>query len=85
MRGGRKPYNPRGYNFRIAFNELSEQTGVSKKALKTMFKDNTYTWHECNDMKTMIMMPSEINLYFGHMGGVGEINLRTDIKQGKVK
>ncbi len=85
MRGGRKPKDPRPYNFSIAFGELSMQTGVSKKALRKMVKDNDYTWHECNDMKTMIMVPSKINLYFGHMGGVGEINLLTDIKQGKVK
>ena len=34
-----------------------------------------YTWHECNDMKTMHLIPYYINDYFGHMGGVGEINL----------
>ena len=34
-----------------------------------------YTWHECNDMITMQLIPSVINDYFGHMGGVGEINL----------
>ena len=34
-----------------------------------------YTWHECNDMKTMQLIPYYINNYFGHMGGVGEINL----------
>ncbi len=28
-----------------------------------------------NDMKTMLMIPFDINNYFGHLGGVGEINL----------
>lgn len=34
-----------------------------------------FTLHECNDMKTMQMIPYEINKYFKHFGGVGEINL----------
>jgi RHS repeat-associated protein len=34
-----------------------------------------YTWHECNDMKTMQLIPFDINDYFDHFGGVGEINL----------
>ncbi len=38
-------------------------------------KGMNYTWHECNDMTTMQLIPSAINDYFGHMGGVGEINL----------
>ena len=32
------------------------------------------TWHELNDVKTMQLVPSEINRKFGHLGGVGEIN-----------
>lgn len=32
------------------------------------------TWHELNDVKTMQLVPTEINSEFGHPGGVGEIN-----------
>ena len=42
-----------------------------------------YTLHECNDMKAMQLIPSEINKYFGHMGGVGEINLYFELFSSK--
>jgi hypothetical protein len=31
-----------------------------------------YSWHERNDMKTCDLVPTAINDYFGHLGGVGE-------------
>lgn len=37
-------------------------------------RENHYSWHECNDMKTCQLVPTEINDYFGHLGGVGECN-----------
>lgn len=36
---------------------------------------NNLTWHELNDGKTVQLVPSEINSSFGHLGGVGEINV----------
>lgn len=36
-------------------------------------EDNGLTWHECNDMETMQMIPEPINRDFGHLGGVGEV------------
>ena len=36
-------------------------------------RDNGLTWHECNDMETMQMIPEAINADFGHLGGVGEV------------
>ena len=35
-------------------------------------RENGYSWHECNDRKTCQLVPTEINDYFGHFGGVGE-------------
>ncbi len=35
---------------------------------------NDLTWHELNDGKTLQLVPSDINITFGHLGGVGEIN-----------
>ena len=32
------------------------------------------TWHEMNNMRTMQLVPTEINAKFGHLGGVGEYN-----------
>ena len=42
-------------------------------------KDNNLTWHECNDCETMMLVPSEINSDFGHLGGVSEIKRRNEI------
>lgn len=39
-------------------------------------KENGYTWHERNDMKTCDLVPSKINEYFGHLGGVAECKIR---------
>ena len=36
-------------------------------------QDHGLTWHECNDMETMQMIPEAINADFGHLGGVGEV------------
>lgn len=36
-------------------------------------KEHGLTWHECNDMETMQMIPEAINADFGHLGGVGEV------------
>ena len=32
------------------------------------------TWHEMNNMKTMQLVPTEVNSTFKHLGGVSEIN-----------
>jgi hypothetical protein len=41
-----------------------------------------YTWHECNDRKTMQLIPTVIHQYFNHLGGVSEAK-RARKKQGK--
>ena len=38
--------------------------------------DNGYSWHERNDMKTCDLVPTEVNDYFGHLGGVAECKKR---------
>ena len=35
-------------------------------------RENAYSWHERNDMSTCDLIPTKINSYFGHLGGVGE-------------
>ena len=39
-------------------------------------EDNKYSWHERNDMKTCDLVPTRINDYFGHAGGVSECRKR---------
>lgn len=45
-------------------------------------KENGYTWHERNDMKTCDLIPTKINDYFGHLGGVSECRTRNDTNNG---
>lgn len=35
-------------------------------------REHGYSWHERNDMKTCDLIPTKVNAYFGHLGGVGE-------------
>ena len=48
-------------------------------------KERGLTWHECNDMRTMQLVPWDINDFFKHIGGVGEINLLFDLLEGNLK
>lgn len=43
-------------------------------------RDNGYSWHECNDTKTCQLIPTKVNDYFGHLGGVGECNKRNPME-----
>lgn len=43
---------------------------------------NGYSWHERNDMKTCDLIPTKVNDYFGHFGGVGECRKRDAITDG---
>ena len=42
-------------------------------------KDHKLTWHECNDEKTMQMIPRVLNSDFGHLGGVSETTKKHSI------
>lgn len=45
-------------------------------------KQNGYSWHERNDMKTCDLIPTKINDYFGHLGGVSECKKRDTSNDG---
>ncbi|MCH5187784.1 MAG: HNH endonuclease [Oscillospiraceae bacterium] len=45
-------------------------------------EQNGYTWHERNDMKTCDLVPSSINSYFSHLGGVSEAKSRDAVYTG---
>lgn len=59
-------------NFRIADELYAKQKGITLEEATAFRVDNNLTWHELNDMKTMQLVPSEINRFFGHLGGVSE-------------
>ena len=43
-------------------------------------KQNGLTWHECNDQKTMMMIPTRINSEFTHLGGTSESKTKGDME-----
>lgn len=45
-------------------------------------KENGYSWHERNDMKTCDLISTKINDYFGHLGGVSECRKRDAFNDG---
>lgn len=59
-------------NFAQANEILAEEKGCTPQEVEKWMKDNKFTWHEDNDMKTMLKIPSEINSKFPHLGGVSE-------------
>jgi hypothetical protein len=60
-------------NFAQADKALAEIRGVSPSEIKQWRIQNSYTWHEVENLRTMQLVPSQINAKFGHLGGVGEI------------
>lgn len=60
----------RADNFTQADEKLSKQWGVSPEDVSKWRKENRYTWHECEDCKTMQLVPSEIHGNVSHFGGV---------------
>lgn len=46
------------------------------REVKEWRKENGYSWHERNDMKTCDLVPAKVNEYFGHLGGVAECKKR---------
>lgn len=82
--------NSRDLNFKQADELLAKYWSKIKYGGKTWtprdvsnFRtDNGYTWHEMNNMKTMQLVPGEVNGTWGHLGGVGEYNIFTDLTGG---
>lgn len=68
-------------NFRQCDVRCAEEWGLKKyegkdkwtsSDVKQWRKENGYTWHERNDMVTCDLVPTKINKFFGHLGGVSE-------------
>jgi hypothetical protein len=67
-----KMTSSRKSNFAIGDKLLARQRGTTAKKIADLRDKNDLTWHELNDLKTMQLVPSDINSFFGHLGGVGE-------------
>lgn len=74
-----------GGNFEQCDAKCAEQWNKEAKDGKTDWtprdvanwrRANGYSWHERNDMKTCDLVPTAVNDYFGHLGGVAECKKR---------
>lgn len=64
-------------NFELADKLFSPSGTMDGMSMEIWRSKNGYTWHEHQDLRTMILVPTEINGMFGHTGGVGLIRLLT--------
>lgn len=64
--GGQEAKN---HNFESADKALAEQKGCTPEEVKTWRQDNNYTWHECEDKRTMQLVPNEVHANIPHNGG----------------
>ena len=62
--------------------EYNGKTDWTARDVAQWRKENGYSWHERNDMKTCDLVPTKINDYFGHLGGVSECKARDSINDG---
>lgn len=78
-------------NFRQCDEQCAEQWSKENRDGRTEWtprdvaqwrKENGYSWHERNDMKTCDLVPAKINDYFGHLGGVSECRKRDSVENG---
>lgn len=56
-------------NFKKADAALAEQKGCSPAEVEKWRKEHNYTWHECEDKKTMMKVPNEVHANVKHDGG----------------
>lgn len=52
----------------------------SSHDVETYRKQNGLTWHECNDQKTMMLIPTKINSEFTHLGGTSEAQTKGNLE-----
>lgn len=62
----------RSINFDQADEKLAKEWECSPEDVEKWRKENKYTWHECEDCKTMQLVPSEVHGNISHSGGISE-------------
>ncbi|MDO4666959.1 MAG: HNH endonuclease [Streptococcus sp.] len=60
-------------NFTQADIEFANMRGVKPEDVRQFRKDNGYTWHEKNDMKSMDLLPNDVHGWIPHSGGISAI------------
>ncbi|MBO4587720.1 MAG: HNH endonuclease [Bacteroidales bacterium] len=68
----------RDANFNQATEALAKEKGCSSKEVQDWMDNHGYTWHECEDCKTMMKVPSELHGNIAHVGGISEYKNRTE-------
>ena len=58
------------------------RTDWSARDVYNWRKENGYTWHERNDMKTCDLVPTKVHESCGHLGGVSECKKRDAVDFG---
>jgi hypothetical protein len=56
-------------NFARADIQLAKERNCTPDEVKKWRKENNYTWHECEDKRTMQKVPNEIHANVAHNGG----------------
>ena len=56
-------------NFKRADIAMAEQRGCTPQEVKEWRDNNNYTWHECEDKRTMQKVPNEVHANVPHDGG----------------
>lgn len=56
-------------NFKRADIAMAKQRGCTPEEVKKWREENNYTWHECEDKRTMQKVPNEIHANVPHDGG----------------
>lgn len=54
-------------------NESKDDRSWTARDISNWRKENGYTWHECEDCKTMQLVPKEVHNNTPHAGGISEI------------
>ena len=57
-------------NFTQADEKLAEQRGCTPEEVKKWREEHGYTWHECEDCRTMQKVPTEVHGNVSHSGGI---------------
>jgi len=63
----------RSKNFAQGDELLANLWGISKKEAAQWRTVNGFSWHELNDMKTIQLVPTEVNAKCTHLGGIAEV------------
>lgn len=60
----------RGLNFTQADEKLAKQRGCTPEEVAKWREEHGYTWHECEDCRTMQKVPTEVHGNVSHSGGI---------------